>query len=217
MMVLQHRRRKSSTRHKNARLLDSTEAALSSGNEDSDEDENENEEPEGLASLFVEVNEKAREVLGLPRAQARLSMDFLQPTLVGVVCTHVRWCVCVCGDVCVCACVANRSLARERWFSAEAGRRGGSGRTSPPSPSRPFPRPHPSSYPRTTIARRPKNSHHPRRRPLPRVHPSSGTRPAWRSWSARSPMCDDSSPRSVRTFLKNDFVLYLSLNLSLSH
>ena len=93
MMVLQHRRRKSSTRHKNARLLDSTEAALSSGNEDSDEDEDENEpssqgsfrthhtrtclhlglahcwcaeETEGLASLFVEVNEKAREVRGLP-------------------------------------------------------------------------------------------------------------------------------------------------------
>jgi len=43
MMVLQHRRRKSSTRHKNAHLLDSTEAALSSGNEDSDEDEDENE------------------------------------------------------------------------------------------------------------------------------------------------------------------------------
>lgn len=69
MMVLQHRRRKSSTRHRNARLLDSTEAALSSGNEDSDEDEDENEpisqeEPEGLASLFVEVNEKAREIDG---------------------------------------------------------------------------------------------------------------------------------------------------------
>ena len=28
-------------------------------------------------------------------------------------------------------------------------------------------------------------------------------------------MCDDSSPRSVRTFLNNDFVLYLALNLSL--
>jgi len=29
-------------------------------------------------------------------------------------------------------------------------------------------------------------------------------------------MCDDSSPRSVRTFLNNGFVLYLALNLSLS-